>query len=138
MVRGVTKIIVWGGAREKRRMAEMCDSKEPGDPGEAEPPHTGVMVGRAGRVPGPPGESVLPPACSPHSGVRQASNSVEYVLSRSEEEMFGGQKVTRKYTGLLRSSSSVSGTQGGSEAGIWGRGSCEVPSNMGGWGKVCP
>ncbi|XP_002921954.2 CD209 antigen isoform X1 [Ailuropoda melanoleuca] len=38
-------------------MAEMCDSKEPGDP---------------------------------------------------EEEMFGGQKVTRKYTGLLRSSSSVS------------------------------
>lgn len=87
---------------------------------------------------GPPGELGLPPACSPHSRVRQASNSVECVLSRSEEEMFGGQKVTRKYPGLLRSSRSLSGTQGSSEAGIWGKGSCEVPSNMGGWGKVCP
>lgn len=39
--RGVIKIIIWRAAREKRRMAEMCDSKEPGDPGEAEPPTWG-------------------------------------------------------------------------------------------------
>lgn len=57
--------------------------------------------------------------------------------------MFGDQRLAKKYTGLLRSSRSLPGTEVGvSRAGIWARGSREAPrSSMGGgggWGRVRP
>uniref|UniRef100_A0A8C0T4Z9 CD209 molecule n=4 Tax=Canis lupus TaxID=9612 RepID=A0A8C0T4Z9_CANLF len=88
-------------------MAEMCDPKEPGDPGEAEP-DSGMVGGRAGfQYPRGVGSSLQLAVLT--TGLGRLQSSAECVLSCSEEEMFGGQRTTKKYTGLLRSSRSLPG-----------------------------
>lgn len=104
-------------------------------------PHSGMVGGRAGfQYPRGVGSSLQLAVLT--TGLGRLQSSAECVLSCSEEEMFGGQRTTKKYTGLLRSSRSLPGTgvvqEQVSGEGAAGRprpmcvgGASSVPENLG-------